>query len=195
MSKEAVLRSVIAAMLALPCLGLSQTYPFKLYTASDGLAQSAISTIYQDSLGRMWFGAWGGVSRYDGKRFWTQNKSTLKVLSICEGPGGTVWVRCRDFRGGRRRNPVWLYRDDRRDPAIRRSARIVSDLNGTMWIGTAKGLVVLSSDGRSLARSRILRHRYIWFCRVARRIECSSPPQKVVTCPDWRKDRGYSGAA
>ena len=164
MSKEAVLRSIVAAMLALPSLGLSQTYPFKLYTASDGLAQTAISTIYQDSLGRMWFGAWGGVSRYDGKRFWTQNNSTLKVLTICEGPGGTVWL-------GTMSGIAVVVGDDIRSDSIGTTGGILPsdeiralyrDVSGAMWIGTAKGLVVLSRDGHS--RPEIpdpLRGRYI----------------------------------
>lgn len=151
-------------MLALPSVGLSQTYPFKLYTASDGLAQSSISCIYQDSLGRMWFGAWGGISRYDGKRFWTQHSSSLKVLSICEGPAGTIWL-------GTLSGIAIVTGDDIRPDSIGLAGGILPtnevralyrDISGAMWIGTAKGLVVLSRDGKPLAEiPDPLRKRFI----------------------------------
>jgi signal transduction histidine kinase/ligand-binding sensor domain-containing protein len=164
MSREVVLRSIAAALLALPSLGLSQTYPFKLYTASDGLAQSSISCIYQDSLARMWFGAWGGISRYDGKRFWTHHSSSLKILSICEGPANTVWL-------GTMSGIAIVTGDDIQLDSIGLTGGILPsnevralhrDISGALWIGTAKGLVVLSHDGKTLAEiPEPMRQRFI----------------------------------
>ncbi|MEW6510733.1 MAG: two-component regulator propeller domain-containing protein [Bacteroidota bacterium] len=164
MSKEAVLRSIILAMAILPSPGLSQTYPFKLYTALDGLAQSSTSSIHQDSLGNMWFGAWGGITRYDGKRFWTYSNSALKVSSICEGPDRTIWL-------GTMSGITVVSGDEVRLDSIGVAGGVLPsdevralcrDKNGAMWVGTARGLVVLSRHGKYLSDSpNALRKRYI----------------------------------
>lgn len=41
---------------------------FKHIGLSDGLAQPSVMAIYQDRLGRMWFGTREGISQYDGNR-------------------------------------------------------------------------------------------------------------------------------
>ncbi|MBK8806948.1 MAG: hypothetical protein IPO21_10015 [Bacteroidales bacterium] len=41
-------------------------YAFKQLTSENGLSQSAISAIIQDSDGFMWFGSFNGINRYDG---------------------------------------------------------------------------------------------------------------------------------
>lgn len=53
----------------LPIFGYSQTYCFFNYGVKDGLAQSNISGIIQDSAGFYWLATDGGVSRFDGKNF------------------------------------------------------------------------------------------------------------------------------
>ncbi len=54
------------------CLG--QQYPFVYYTPKDGLANSRVRSIKQDSQGRMLFITYGGLSIYDGTRFITYNQ-------------------------------------------------------------------------------------------------------------------------
>lgn len=41
---------------------------FKNLDESDGLAQTSVMAIYQDKLGRMWFGTREGISVYDGRK-------------------------------------------------------------------------------------------------------------------------------
>ena len=41
---------------------------FKHIGTSDGLAQLSVMSIYQDELGRMWFGTYEGISIYDGEK-------------------------------------------------------------------------------------------------------------------------------
>lgn len=52
-----------------PLLVSSQTYHFTNYGVRDGLAQSNVSGIVQDSSGFYWIATAGGVSRFDGKNF------------------------------------------------------------------------------------------------------------------------------
>lgn len=47
----------------------AQQYPFVYYTPKDGLINSRVRVIRQDTKGRMYFLTHGGLSVYDGKRF------------------------------------------------------------------------------------------------------------------------------
>ncbi len=47
----------------------AQQYPFVYYTPKDGLVNSRVRSIKQDSKGRMLFITYGGLSIYDGTRF------------------------------------------------------------------------------------------------------------------------------
>lgn len=48
---------------------IAQQYPFVYYTPKDGLVNSRVRSIKQDSKGRMYFITYGGLSMYDGTRF------------------------------------------------------------------------------------------------------------------------------
>src|SRR5688500_2894567 len=53
----------------------SQRYNFVNYSVEEGLPQSQIYSIYQDSQGYIWFGTYGGgLSRFDGINFETYNE-------------------------------------------------------------------------------------------------------------------------
>ncbi|MGZ8545616.1 MAG: ligand-binding sensor domain-containing protein, partial [Flavisolibacter sp.] len=52
----------------------AQQYPFIYYTPKDGLANSRVRSIRQDSKGRMYFLTHGGLSVYDGTRFTNYHK-------------------------------------------------------------------------------------------------------------------------
>ena len=52
----------------------SQQYPFVYYTPKDGLINSRVRNIKQDSKGRMLFTTYGGLSIYDGTRFTNYNQ-------------------------------------------------------------------------------------------------------------------------
>src|ERR1700686_3911613 len=52
----------------------AQQYPFVYYTPKDGLANSRVRSIKQDSKGRMVFLTFGGLSIYDGVRFINYNR-------------------------------------------------------------------------------------------------------------------------
>ena len=52
----------------------AQQYPFVYYTPREGLVNSRVRTIVQDSRGRMYFLTHGGLSVYDGTRFKNYHK-------------------------------------------------------------------------------------------------------------------------
>ncbi|MES2679992.1 MAG: two-component regulator propeller domain-containing protein [Bacteroidota bacterium] len=66
MFKKRVLQSILFLF---PVLFYAQTYPFANYGVKEGLSQSNVSGIIQDSSGFFWLATESGVSRFDGKEF------------------------------------------------------------------------------------------------------------------------------
>ena len=47
----------------------AKNYDYVNLTNNDGLSNSSINTIFQDSDGLMWFGTWDGLNVYNGRDF------------------------------------------------------------------------------------------------------------------------------
>jgi len=77
-----------------PCF--AQSFNFKTFSVEDGLSQSQVSCIYQDSKGYLWFGTQsGGVCKFDGRTFITYTKynglSNNQVYTVLEDRKGNIW--------------------------------------------------------------------------------------------------------
>ncbi len=75
----------------------AQPYRITQYTVGDGLPQSQVYAICQDSRGYLWLGTQGGgLARYDGRSFNTfAEKDGLKgayVNALTEDPQGNIWI-------------------------------------------------------------------------------------------------------
>ncbi|MFH1319340.1 MAG: two-component regulator propeller domain-containing protein [Bacteroidota bacterium] len=75
----------------------SQQNNFKTYSIENGLSQSTIFSIFQDSRGYLWIGTdGGGVNLFDGKNFKHFNKKTglagNTVRSTIEDSKGNLWI-------------------------------------------------------------------------------------------------------
>lgn len=53
----------------MPFFSNAQQYNFINYSSDQGLAQSQVTSIVQDKKGYLWFTTFGGVSKFDGKKF------------------------------------------------------------------------------------------------------------------------------
>ncbi|MCC6252505.1 MAG: hypothetical protein IT238_08595 [Bacteroidia bacterium] len=75
----------------------AQLYNFKSFSLEEGLAQSEVNCIFQDSRGYIWVGtSGGGICRFDGKEFITFDSENglggQIVTGIAEDKNGNLWI-------------------------------------------------------------------------------------------------------
>jgi signal transduction histidine kinase/ligand-binding sensor domain-containing protein len=116
-----------------------QLHPFKRYTVDDGLPQSVVYTVFQDSKGYIWTGTQGGLSRFDGIEFTTFTVSdgltNERVLFITEDAKGGLWIGTQN--GATRFDGKQLtgYPD-----ALGSVYSVFPDNSGMVFIGSSEGL-------------------------------------------------------
>jgi PAS domain S-box-containing protein len=75
---------------------ISQTYPFRNYTIEEGLSQSVVYDIYEDSNGFLWFSTQDGISHFNGREFvnisMQQGLVDNMARAVREAPDGRVFV-------------------------------------------------------------------------------------------------------
>src|SRR5215216_5576372 len=143
----------------------AERLPIKTYTTSDGLENSFVHHILQDSRGFIWFSTRNGLSRFDGNQFTTFNTehglphSTINRL--LETRGGVYWVAT-NGGGVCRFNPTPDGRPSARDEAgplftvypvgdqlaTNRVNIVYEDRAGRIWAGIDAGLFCLEEPSR-----------------------------------------------
>ncbi len=134
-----ILLCIIILALSLHKDSVSQTYPFRTYSIQDGLSESVVYDILQDSEGYIWFATGYGLNRFDGINFENyfeeSGLSHSKVLSLYEARNGEIWIGTsfgvNVFDGDTIYTP---------DPLIGLSSSeiisIFEDKEGHLWFGT-----------------------------------------------------------
>ncbi len=120
----------------------------------QGLSQSSVNVIFQDSRGFLWFGTQDGLNRYDGHIFKTYKPdpdvpyslSDRWITAIVEDKEGYLWVATR-LGGLNRYDPRtenfthFLHNDG--NPASLSDNHVnvlYLDKDDNLWVGTTKGL-------------------------------------------------------
>ena len=75
-------------------------YSLKNIATNEGLSQSSVITIHQDTLGQIWMGTRDGLNKYDGTRFTVfrtdpYNQNTISnndILAIEEDKNAKLWI-------------------------------------------------------------------------------------------------------
>ena len=123
---------------------------FDRISLDDGLSQSNVFTILQDSDGLMWFGTENGLNRYNGYDFTVFKRERGNpdalfndyIFDVAEDASGRFWVASNGgglARMDRAGETFTTFRHDPIDPnsissnAIR---KLLADADGSLWLGT-----------------------------------------------------------
>jgi ligand-binding sensor domain-containing protein/two-component sensor histidine kinase len=125
---------------------------FKSYTVEDGMPFITVSAIFQDSLGNLWLGGYGGLSKFDGLEFTNYSikdgLSSYDVTCLAGDDSGIIYVGT--AKGINRFNTTPFSRltitNTLEDKVVN---CITKDSHGNVWIGTTSGLIELKHSGHA----------------------------------------------
>ncbi len=156
----------IFVLFTAPLQAARDSVSFQHLGTENGLPQSTINVIFQDSQGYMWFGTYGGLSRFDGYQFVTfkndpsdpNSLSNNIVVSIIEDQEGYLWVATAQ-NGVNRFDPKtgqftrFISKNDDFDSLSHAQVQVIhQDQKGRIWIGTNHGLNLYLPDKNAFAR-------------------------------------------
>ncbi len=148
---------LVVALSLVASLGWAQEYAFDHLNVDDGLSNSSVTSICQDSRGFMWFGTFQGLNKYDGYRitpYLANAKDSLAlsdntITCLYEDRQQNLWVGT--HLGGlnrydRKRDAFIRYTPESRPPyrlSANRVECVFEDSRGNLWVGTNYGLNML----------------------------------------------------
>lgn len=149
---------LVYLLLLTVCVVMAQRMiAFRKISVNDGLSQSTISSMIQDSRGYMWFGTDDGLSRYDGYNFKVfrpevgnpYSISGQRIGIISEDDAQCIWVATAESleRYDPRTGRFIHYIHDEKDTTTLVKATVSSihfGDSGLVWIGTKSGLEILN---------------------------------------------------
>jgi ligand-binding sensor domain-containing protein/signal transduction histidine kinase len=145
---------LLVCLVSVSCFAFSQKQNLKFdhLTTLDGLSQSNVLCIFQDSRGFMWFGTQDGLNKYDGYKFTVYkndpyNKNSLShnfITDIIEDKEGNLWIAT--WGGGinkfnRQQEYFTAYKHSNAVNSLSSDLvnSIIMDHKGDFWIGTQEG--------------------------------------------------------
>lgn len=142
-----------AVFIAAAVVGHAQKVNVTLFSSDNGLPQSFVNTLIQDSLGYLWVGTQDGLCRYDGYEFTVFNNNPYDSLSLSnnyinhlvEGENGDLWVATRIGlnRFNRKTGKVKVYLSEPSNPKSLSSNMILyvfRDRSNRIWVKTIDAL-------------------------------------------------------
>src|ERR1051325_3037411 len=138
-------------LLFIPVISLAQQFNFKTYSVEDGLAQSQVYALIQDSRGYLWMGTrGGGITRFDGISFKTFSSRdgfpNNYINCIYEDAEHDLWIGTDNgiahYNGLKFET---FYPEKSLEPVAVQG--IAEDHTGRIWFATNRGMYVYPSAG------------------------------------------------
>lgn len=140
---------------SLPALAQQNAIDFKHISTADGLSQSSVITMIQDSLGQFWFGTRDGLNKYDSNQFTVYKNqpndslslSNSDILSLDQDAYGNLWIGT--YNGLNKYDPLAdAFTRFPHSESNGISNNIIWSVNaldnGEIWIGTSHGLSIFN---------------------------------------------------
>lgn len=144
--------SILLFSFSISAYSQDQDFQFTHYTTEEGLSQSNVTCILQDSKGFMWFGTFNGLNRFNGYDFETfhyqqDDSNSLShnyISALMEDRNGYIWVGTSGglSRYNRKMNNFKSFKYQKENPASISDnpiEAILQDSQGRIWIGTRNG--------------------------------------------------------
>jgi len=150
------IRKIIQSfLLVFPFLCSAQIYHFTNYGVKDGLAQSNVTGIIQDSAGFYWLATEGGVSRFDGKNFinyTTENGlADNNVSAIFLDKNNHIWFGHENGTLTKYDGKTFTEIKSRLLPKDKKIYGFFQDKAGSLWISTlSAGAIKILDPSRDL---------------------------------------------
>lgn len=127
----------------------AQTYNFEYFSLEEGLPQSQVNAIIQDTRGYLWLGtSGGGIAKFDGVKFTTYSEkdglSGNIVTDIAEDKDGNIWTTS-TWGGITRYDGRKFYVFSKKDGVINNYTSVLSDKKGNLWFGSELGIAIYNN--------------------------------------------------
>ena len=127
--------------------GLLRFSEYKLmeeYSVRDGLPNEFMNFIFEDSKGSLWFGGFGGLSRFEGGVFtnYTKNEGLAGnyVRTVYEDAEGTLWIGTYDEGLSRFKDGQFVNYREENGLYSSGAFAIEEDAAGYFWISSNRGI-------------------------------------------------------
>lgn len=178
-------------------------YVSSQWTVSDGLPSNSVTSCIQDSIGYIYFGTYEAMVRYDGVEFRTINRTYedkydfVSSRTLFKDSRNNVWNGSNDEGVFCIKTDGSVQRYSTADGIPNNSIRdICEDKEGNIWIGTACGVVYITTSGEikipvGFDRIACTNSMLVWdlYCDTAGRIWISTNTEnKLFVFQDGRID-------
>lgn len=141
-------RNVLGTVIVLSALcssqSLAQLYTLQRLSVEDGLSQSVVQALYQDTDGYIWVGTQAGLNRYDGAYFQhfgiDAGLPSDYINDIIGSSENTLWIATNN--GVAHWSPASGFTAYGTESGLPDAPiyRLATDASGTLWVGTGNGL-------------------------------------------------------
>lgn len=141
-----------------------RNFNIKNFSIGEGLSQSTLTCIYQDSKGFIWIGTQDGLNKYDGYNFrvFRHEPSKVETISsnliqgICEDENSNIWIATQyglNFydRGKDLFKTILKNENDKNSLPDNNIYTVFSASNGNVWIKTSRYISCLDKNKKIIS--------------------------------------------